>query len=415
MYPIRLTASAGSEVYLELFVIADKRAENPKLTLELCDEYVFKQKAGYSYAKKYVAHYKGDGYLAGFVGRNFYQRIGHPEADKYFWDGCTLSKLCGTLDSNEMNEDIVLELRKGKPHRKCYYSKRGAKESSLLVCLSSWCLLLIILTFVFKKKIQGEKGRRFALVRIAMPVIFLSILFGGLSYAVLPKVETETRGNTGSFFMFTQGRTWIDFVKNAAISHEYGYYKGMSKDEITQVIEDYHKFVISKNGHTGGKMEPEDSPGNFTVFEDERGVVFRTYSAGGFPSDFIITDEEVSAEFEVDRRGAEKGYEQLAKMSKEGIWYKDSRWIFAAWPTDYEFHANFIKLYRKQPKELIPVVLNDVGLRLKKLVENTEKAEYELRILGCISHIEPPMDVNDEEAVQKFLEKVEAWYAEGQE
>ncbi len=44
-----------------------------------------------------------------------------------------------------------------------------------------------------------------------------------------------------------------------------------------------------------------------------------------------------------------------------------------------------------------------------------KSALYKTRFLVYINHIEPPLDVNNEEAVRKFLEKVEAWYAGGQE
>jgi len=201
-------------------------------------------------------------------------------------------------------------------------------------------------------------------------------------------------------------------MKKAAIFDEYSYFEGMSKVEITKVMEDYHKFKISKNVYTGEKMEPEDSPGNFTVFEDERGVVFRTYSAGGFPGD-VITNKPVDVKYEDERNEIEELYGQLVKESTGGKWYKSFGKILSYRPRNYEYHAILVKLFRKRPKELIPVVLNDVGLRLKQLPVHARKVEYELSMLGCISHIEPPMDVNDAKEVRKFLGKVEAWYAGG--
>jgi hypothetical protein len=66
VYPMRLTAAAESDVYLEIFVIADNYARSLFMTVENAYRYSYNPDAR-----------RG---LPGFG------RIGHPDAGKYMWD-----------------------------------------------------------------------------------------------------------------------------------------------------------------------------------------------------------------------------------------------------------------------------------------------------------------------------------------
>ena len=65
----------------------------------------------------------------------------------------------------------------------------------------------------------------------------------------------------------------------------------MSKAEVGNILEEYHKSKDSKNMFTGEKVRHEDSPGNYTIYEDERGVILRQYSMSGYPQDWVIGTE----------------------------------------------------------------------------------------------------------------------------
>ena len=65
----------------------------------------------------------------------------------------------------------------------------------------------------------------------------------------------------------------------------------MSKDEVVKVLEEYHKSKDLKNMVTGERVKYEDSPGNYTVYEDERGVVLRRYTKQGYPQDWVVGTE----------------------------------------------------------------------------------------------------------------------------
>ena len=61
-----------------------------------------------------------------------------------------------------------------------------------------------------------------------------------------------------------------------------------SKDEIAELVAGYFESNDTTNFYTGEPIRHEDSPGDYTIVEDERGVVWRTYSQGGYPDDFIV-------------------------------------------------------------------------------------------------------------------------------
>ena len=275
MYPIRLTSTIGSPVYLELFVISDKRAECEQLPLELCDQYHFSAEARRDYLSKQ--------FVPGFLGKKYSQHIGHPDAKKQMWDGCVLSKLCGTLNPSQMSHDIVLELKEGKPFRRHYYSHRGASGVGQMFCLGAWCLIPFLLTGVFYNKIRGDGGRKFYIKRVIIPSALFSLLLWGTIYLVLPKVEVRTEsGRLYHRFRFTRDVV----LKMQILAKEHEGFRGMEKEEIDKLV--CACFENQRNVFTGENLRWEDSPGNFEFLKDERGVVLRIYEKDGFPLEYVL-------------------------------------------------------------------------------------------------------------------------------
>ncbi|MCP4712983.1 MAG: DUF2330 domain-containing protein, partial [Planctomycetes bacterium] len=118
VYPMRLTGTVGNDVYLELFVVAEKRAEYDRLVLEVTDRFKFKQEM---YEDRY-----SDKFAAGYSGNFFWDiRIGHAEGQKYLWDGCVVSKLAGKLAPVDMEEDIIPKWSDAGAYQRHYYSSKG--------------------------------------------------------------------------------------------------------------------------------------------------------------------------------------------------------------------------------------------------------------------------------------------------
>ncbi len=277
VYPVRLTATTGSDVYLELFVIADRRAICEKLTLEVSDKYILQRER--------ISSYSGKVSLAALVSNSFGQEIGHPAAQEHMWDGCVLSKLSGTLMPKQMNEDLALHMESGEACRKQYYSHRGARDAGLTFSLGLWSVMLIVLTLLFfKERHKGTRKLAF-LSHVVGPALVFSLLTWALVYAMLPKVDVR-RAPHRFHDQITRIKKTIEI---SILAEEHNHFVDMSKDEIGKLLDDYYVSKGLANGFTGEPIKHEDSPGNYILLEDDRGIVWRTYNLEGYPDDYVLT------------------------------------------------------------------------------------------------------------------------------
>ena len=280
IYPVRLTGTMGDNVYLELLVIADRQAACKRLTLDVSDIYRLQQ-------MKVQRVYQTDP-LPGFVGKTYQQAIGHPDAREQMWDGCILSRFSGTLTPMQMSEDITLQLETNEPFQRLYYSRRGARDKALTFCLTFWCILPIVLAWLFVR--AGKQARKNVFFkRVAAPVLLFSLLIYGITYAILPKTDVISAGGKklphGISDYLERKLRAIDVH---IVAEEHDHFNGMSKDEIARLLGDFFISKDTANVYTGEPIKEEDSPGNYTLFEDDRGIVWRTYSVEGYPDDCIL-------------------------------------------------------------------------------------------------------------------------------
>ncbi|MBN2314274.1 MAG: DUF2330 domain-containing protein, partial [Sedimentisphaerales bacterium] len=280
IYPVRLTGTTGADVYLELFVIAEKRAVCKQLTLDISDTYHLEQ-------MKVRRVYQIEP-LPGFVGKSYHQAIGHPDARKQMWDGCVLSRFSGVLTSESMSEDISLQLQTKESFRKFYYSHRGARGKALAFCFIFWCILPVVLAWPFFRAIK--QGRKFLFLKwIAIPVLLFSFLIYGITYAVLPKTNIiSTGGRRLPHWMSDYKERRLRAVEIQILAEEHDGFASMNKDEIATFLSDYFISKDTVNIFTGESIKIEDSPGNYTLIEDDRGIVWRTYSMEGYPDDCVL-------------------------------------------------------------------------------------------------------------------------------
>ena len=280
VYPMRLTSTVGSNVYLELYVIADKRAACDVLTLEVSDSYRHRKERKASYSDQIVP--------SEFVGKIHRQNIGHSDATKFMWDGCVVSKLCGTLKPEQMGKDVVLQLTTGGPYQKRYYSRRGARDTGLAMFLRIWCILPVLLGVVYHGKRKEPSGRSIFIKKVLVPSVLLSFLVWALTYVILPKIDVRAvPGGKGGFarIRLEKHRRTAEI---AMLAQDHGNFAGMGKDEIAKLLDDYFMSKNTINVYSGEPLKHEDSPGHYTIIEDERGIVWRTYSIEGYPDDYVL-------------------------------------------------------------------------------------------------------------------------------
>jgi hypothetical protein len=287
VYPMRLTAIAESEVYVDLFVVGKGRARCEPLQLDFCDTYRFSQLDRYgevhSIALGDVVMMDAPGMLPGYVGQEYDLLVGHPRAGELMWDGCTLTRLSGTLRPEDMDADIAITIGATEPFRARYYSRLGALSIGVLGGLISWTVIWVggLIYLAVRRR-----GRR--------PVLPLLCVAGATAIAVtlilyfaLPKVDVQPLPSLWSA---------AEAIGSAGRA---GALNGSTAGEVRQALRHHLRRTAFRNELTGDLMKIEDSPGNLEVIEDERGIVVRSFDMRGFPRD----DAPVSDVLTVLERG----------------------------------------------------------------------------------------------------------------
>jgi hypothetical protein len=187
VYPMRLTALADSETYLELFVAAEQRASAPgtPLRADFCDHYRYRGDLGRNYED-------GSQSVAGFQSESFGADIGHPAAMRELWDGCCLTKLTGTFSPDDMSSDIRLDWDAAGPSRRHHFSRQGAWHVGVLTGLVVWSVgLPIVMIGLYPLIRRGTGPLRGALCTV-LPVAAASALIACGFYLVVPKLDVIT-------------------------------------------------------------------------------------------------------------------------------------------------------------------------------------------------------------------------------
>ncbi|MDQ7825845.1 MAG: DUF2330 domain-containing protein [Candidatus Eremiobacteraeota bacterium] len=294
VYPMRMTALGRSPVYLELFVIADRRAQVTPLTMELCD--VLKERpANETRDSKWgIFQEKPEGKL--YRMEATYQEVGHPQASSYLWDGAVLTRCAGKLAPKEMNRDLSISFEPYKPFQKKYYSVRGAKDTAMVLTLWIWCIAAPLVLFIFYGKICNAGIPILHFAKVLAPLLALCLVIPPLGPLVIPTIKTGDLGGGISLYGYYRDLSYaVEFVagsnkKDLEIMPE----AAIGKWFLPRLGEAYKDMNREKkplvNIITGGDVREEDSPGNFTIFTSDRGVFFRLYSPSAIPFDIPIRE-----------------------------------------------------------------------------------------------------------------------------
>ena len=117
----------------------------------------------------------------------------------------------------------------------------------------------------------------------------LSLLAGVVAYAVLPKIDVQIlSGRQGDSLAAIVVRRHTRTLELTTFAQDHDNFADISTEEIARFLADYFKSKDTANVYTGEPIKHEDSPGDYTIIEDERGVVWRTYSRRGSPDDYIL-------------------------------------------------------------------------------------------------------------------------------
>lgn len=299
VYPIRMTALAGSPVYLELFVISGQRARVPCLTMELCDYYESKS-ISESHDAGWKSQSTGGRDRVIFRARETSQEIGHPRVSSYLWSGAVLTRCTGTLTPRMMNRDLDITFEPYLPLQKQYYSVTGARDTATLFSLWLWSIVIPAIVFVFYGNLRRAENPVLFFGKILVPSLILCLIIPMVGPVVIPTVKTENLGDKKTSQVYTD---CLKYSVEAALSENSKAFETMSEADMGRWflahLDDYYKEMNPgknplKNYLTNSDFREEDSPGNFTVVSDKRGVVFRTYTGTAIPIDVLLRNKDGS-------------------------------------------------------------------------------------------------------------------------
>jgi hypothetical protein len=258
VYPMQLTALNASNMYLELFVIADQEAFpiGYKLSKEYCNR--FKTQTINPGDRSYE-----NGFEQVFVedeGFEFYtRRIGHLDSRKLMWDACVVTKLVGYITRRKMKRDLIIRFQPVSPARAVRYSYEGAIESALLYAYGVFMIGFLIVTLFYSERAAAyaknpwKPSPSFFNMLAALLMICLIVGLGVYLHA-----GEKIQVNSHSSKLYSE---WSTFRM-----HVVDIFSEPGLDDLTddELIELFAENDL-RNPFTNEPVLIEDSPGNLTV------------------------------------------------------------------------------------------------------------------------------------------------------
>ena len=258
VYPMKLTALNASNLYLELFVIADQEASpiGYKLTKEYCN--TFKTETIKPGDRSYQ-----NGFDQVFVedeGFEYYtRRIGHLDASMLMWDACVVTKLVGKITRRKMKRDLLIKFQPVSPARAVRYSYEGAIESALLYAYGVFMIGYLIVTLVYSEQAAAHSKRPQkpppSFFKMLSTLLMVCVIVGlGVYLYAGEKIQV----NSHSSKMHSE---WSTFRMHVADIFSEPGLDDLTDDELVELFAENEL----KNPFTNEPVLLEDSPGNLTV------------------------------------------------------------------------------------------------------------------------------------------------------
>jgi hypothetical protein len=232
--------------------------------------------------------------------------VPHPDAPQDLWNGCVLTRLAGTVTPEAMlRDDLRIRFESAKPRRGRYYSSQGARQTGTVLGLLIWIAGIPVGLLGFHRRLRSKGGRLFVGLRV-IPVLVTAVLIAGAVTAVsLPVINVEIQERQAARHNIDLMR--ILWATGNYVSDHTGTRKTLTAEEAEAECQ---VFFAGKAGDarfymkqgilnyregpvvcplTGKPMREGDSPGDYEIIEDERGVVLRIYGPAGNPLEMILT------------------------------------------------------------------------------------------------------------------------------
>jgi hypothetical protein len=290
VYPMKLTAIAGSVTHVELFVACDKEAAAPGFECVAADRFLGPggrggERPGDMLSEDNpVSRWPEPGYQAKATGLI----IGSPDAGAFLWDGCVVTKLVADMRPGQMGQDLNIGQHELTPYRKHVFSDMGRNEIIASVALSGAILLMLSALIAYRgQRRPAVKDLRLFALPLAVVVVGCAAL-----YFLLPTVAVRS----GS---------WITMSRLFAIDMQYSALRGNLNGQMTD--EELKRFpaILKEHGwrpraavnpFTGQEMQFERTPGNFSVRRLAGHTYFCAYDDDGREWRALLPDKAVETQ-----------------------------------------------------------------------------------------------------------------------
>ncbi|HUW62345.1 MAG TPA: DUF2330 domain-containing protein [Candidatus Bathyarchaeia archaeon] len=268
VYPMRLTQLAGSDLHLDLFVMATQQVR------------VDNMKTLYSDRFKLDNSYSG---LPVLTGATFRARMALPSLAEIAGGDCVVTWLQADLSNAQLRKDIDVANAPDKPLRQTFYLSLQVKKTAW----SNMILVAGIVCFAGAIVFTTRKTARARVRAVQWAFVLGTVLClaaKAATYATMPPVEA---------FSLFRGLSSYDvqrFVENSQQT-----LAKMTRDEVDQYLRETFKGQI--NTVTGQPIAFEEIPGDFVVRSDDEGVFVLTFdesdsSGVGAPYQIRITPQQ---------------------------------------------------------------------------------------------------------------------------
>jgi hypothetical protein len=273
VYPMRLTGLNSRQLQVELYVFGPARAKASHFTVERCTRPNYPERP--SDEPIYHHHWVPET-----------PNILHPLLRQWTDGSPIATKLVGTLSPADMRRDVWLNWKFFLEKKNHLFSRAGALTTALnwgTVFLAGG-LLVVCLLALAKTKYRPRLPRLISVVAVA------SLVFAGLIYLCLPKIEVRlVKGSYGRMEN-------ILYELGMEVSAEITNHTPVADARLTvrnvitvpQTNAPYWNEWSSgvlwtnwQNYYLGGPLHEEDSPGNYTIREVNGRLELVMYDAEG--------------------------------------------------------------------------------------------------------------------------------------
>jgi hypothetical protein len=262
VFPMRLTALAGSTTRVDLTVISNTRTDADRFHVVCCDKFVF---SGSSYNQTW----RGITRSSGRFGHALV--IGSPAVTSLLWRDCVISHLVADLPPAEMTTDIPLRSLPFQPYRDSLWTARGRNELALNILSAGGVILLTALAVACRgRKLPSRRGCvSLAAIAAATAISILSV------YLLIPVVGVQMSGHPGMIWTFDQEKEMGDVIQASADQ------LAAAGDGLPQRIMAliHANPAIAQNDLLGGPRRWERSPGNLGLCDLPNGRGIAIYDA----------------------------------------------------------------------------------------------------------------------------------------